>query len=93
MTNLNLDELTHAIKLLIIDECDKSDDISIDEFEDDLPFFGKGSPLALDSLDTLQISMAVQKTYGVRIEGAGVVRSAMNNAKTLAEFIIANQHP
>jgi acyl carrier protein len=91
MNKPTLEQLTHDLKKLIIDECDKSDDIEIDEFTDDLPLFGPKSPLALDSLDTLQISMAIQKTYGVRIEGAGEVRNAMPSVQVLAQFILDNQ--
>jgi acyl carrier protein len=91
MTKLQLEPLIIDLKLLIIDECDKSDDIEIDDFADDLELFGRSSPLALDSLDTLQISMAVQKKYGVRIEGAGAIRTAMPTVKVLAQFIIDNQ--
>jgi acyl carrier protein len=91
MNKPTLDELKHQLKEIIIDECDKSDDIEMSEFSDDLALFGPKSPLALDSLDTLQISMAIQKAYGVRIEGAGVVRKAMSSVQTLAEFITHNQ--
>lgn len=91
MNKLTLAQLTHDLKQLIIDECDKSDDIELDDFADDLPLFGPKSPLALDSLDTLQISMAIQKTYGVRIEGAGEVRKAMPSVQVLAQFILDQQ--
>lgn len=87
-----MEQLTQDLKLLIIDECDKSDDIELEDFSDDLPLFGAQSPLALDSLDTLQISMAVQKQYGVRIEGAGAVRKAMPTVEVLAQFILDNMH-
>ena len=91
MNKPSLEQLTQDLKILIIDECDKSDDIELEDFSDDLPLFGSKSPLALDSLDTLQISMAIQKSYGVRIEGASAVRNAMPDVKTLARFILDNQ--
>ena len=90
MTKPPIDELKTELKQLIIDECDKSDDIELEDFNDDLPLLGPKSPLALDSLDTLQVSMAIQKQYGVRIEGAGTVRNAMPNINTLARFILDN---
>ena len=85
-------DLKQELKTLIIEECDKEDDITLDEFSDDMPILGNKSPLDLDSLDTLQISMAIQKTYGVRIEGAGTVRKAMKSINTLAEFIQKNSN-
>lgn len=80
-------DLKQDLKLLIIEECDKSDEISVEEFTDDMPLFGRKSELALDSLDALQISMAIQQKYGIRIEGASMVRKVMADVDTLATFI------
>lgn len=85
------ESLKQTLKQLIIDECDKQDDIEIDDFGDDTPLFGNKSPLALDSLDALQVSMAIQKKYGVRIEGASLVRKVMVNVSTLAQYITEQQ--
>lgn len=88
MDNLNISELKQALKALIIEECEKEDDITVDEFADDMPLFGFQSDLGLDSLDALQISMAVQQAYGVRIEGSGQGRKVMRSVDTLAQHII-----
>lgn len=81
------DSLKQTLKQLIIEECDKEDEITLAEFSDDMPLFGNQSALALDSLDALQISMAVQQKYGVRIEGAGLARKVMLSVNTLADYI------
>lgn len=88
MDNMNIDELKQALKALIIEECEKEDDITVDEFADDMPLFGFKSELGLDSLDALQISMAVQQEYGVRIEGSGKGRKVMRSVETLAQYIV-----
>jgi acyl carrier protein len=55
----------------------------------DEPWFGDGSRLQLDSLDALQISMAIQKKYGVRMADSKETRRALVSLSALAEHLIA----
>ena len=77
--------LIRALKALIIDECDK--DVPVDDILDDEVLIG--GPLELDSLDALQICMAVKAAYGVRIEGGPKARKALQSVQTLADTILA----
>lgn len=54
---------------------------------DDEPWFGDESRLELDSLDALQISMAIQKKYGVRMPDSKETRRALSSLATLAEHL------
>lgn len=54
---------------------------------DDEPWFGDESRLELDSLDALQISMAIQKKYGVRMPDSKETRRALESLLTLAEHL------
>jgi len=54
---------------------------------DDEPWFGPESRLDLDSLDALQISMAIQKKYGVRMPDSKDTRRALSSLLNLAEFL------
>ena len=83
---LSPEQLKHALKIMIIDECDK--DIEADAILDDEQLVG--GPLELDSLDALQICMAVKNSYGVRIEGGPDARKALQSVQTLADTILAN---
>lgn len=76
--------LSQALKELIIEECDK--DVRADSVGNDEPLFG-GS-LDLDSLDALQLCMAVKRVYGVRIEGTTAARKALKSVDTLADTIL-----
>ena len=78
------EQLKCALKSLIIDECDK--DVEIDDIHDDEILIG--GPLELDSLDALQICMAVKAHYGVRIEGGPDARRALQSVQTLATTIL-----
>lgn len=77
--------LKQALKAMIIEECDK--DVTVSEITDDEVLIG--GPLELDSLDALQICMAVKNTYGVRIEGGPDARRALQSIQSLAETILA----
>ena len=48
-----------------------------------------GGALELDSLDALQISLAVKDRYDVRIEGGSEGRQALASVSSLAQFIVA----
>ena len=55
------------------------------------PLFGDEAGLALDSLDALQISMAIQQRYGVRMTDSKETRRALASLATLAEHVAARR--
>jgi len=85
MEKQSQEELIRALKQLIIDECDR--DISIDEISNDELLFGPDAPLQLDSLDALQLSVALQKEYGVRLIDSKETRRVMKNIANLADYL------
>lgn len=60
-----MSELHSEIKQMIIDSLDL-EDIDIDEIVDDEPLFVEG--LGLDSIDALEIGLALQKRYGIKLK-------------------------
>lgn len=58
---------------------------------DDEPWFGPDSRLDLDSLDALQISMAIQKKYRVRMADSKETRRALVSLLTLAQYLCSHQ--
>ncbi len=82
----SLDEkLKMDLKRLIIEECD----ITIDpaEIGDDDPLFGRDSRLGLDSIDALQISIAIQNKFNIAITDSKQMRKVMKSMNTFADFI------
>jgi len=79
-------ELKKILKEMIVTECDK--EMSPDDIKDDEQLIG-GGELDLDSLDALQISMWVQKKYGVRIENGPAARKALRSVDSLADTILS----
>lgn len=79
-------ELKHALKQLIITECDKEEFLP-ENIDDDEVLFGSDSTLGLDSMDALQISMALKEKYGVEVTDSKKIRTIMSSINTLADFI------
>ncbi|AXH13849.1 acyl carrier protein [Malaciobacter mytili] len=73
------------LKQLIIEECDK--DIEPQEISDDEILFGSDTKLELDSMDALQISMALHKKYGIDANDSKKLRKIMASINTLADHI------
>lgn len=83
--------LKQQLKQLLVRECDKEDEIEWQSIADDEPLFGRQSRIQMDSLDALQLSLAVQQQYGVRIEGAKEGRRVLASIDSIAAFIRAAQ--
>ncbi|WP_084419718.1 phosphopantetheine-binding protein [Henriciella litoralis] len=80
-------KLINDLKEMIVEECDA--DFSVDDIGDDERLVGEG--LELDSLDALQIALAVKDRYGVRIEGGPDSREAFSSVSKLADFIMSHK--
>lgn len=89
MANNNL---TTQLKQLLVEECDKEDELDWQSITDSEPLMGKKSRIGMDSLDALQLSLAIQKNYGVRIEGSKEARQAFTSIEGLAGYIQARQN-
>jgi acyl carrier protein len=77
--------LKNEIKALIIENCEL--DIKVNDIDDDLPLFERKSELELDSIDALQISIAIQNTYGIAIRDSKDMRRVMQSINTFADFL------
>lgn len=80
-----MNDLKLALKTLIVQTCDKDCDPS--SIGDDEILFGAGTQLALDSLDALQLSIALQKKFGVRITDSKETRLIFANVANLAAWL------
>jgi acyl carrier protein len=80
-----MSELETELKQLIIDTLDL-EDISVDDIDSEARLFVEG--LGLDSIDALEIGLALQKRYGVKIEADGEeTRKHFSSIRHLAAFV------
>lgn len=84
---MELTELKQKLKKLIVEECEKEDDIDWQDISDDEQLFGSDSRINLDSLDALQLSLVLKKTFGIKIEGSKENRKYLTTINSLASLI------
>ena len=83
------DALIAELSALILEATEKS--LAGAPLAPDEPIFGPEARLALDSLDALQVSMALQKRYGVRLTDSKETRRVLACVGNLADFLLARQ--
>jgi acyl carrier protein len=86
MTGISPAELKMNIKKLIMTTLNISD-VNPEDVDDDLPLFGGENKLTLDSVDALELIMAIQRTYQVRIADQTQARYTLRSINSIAEFI------
>ncbi len=75
---------TERIKRVIISSLNL-EGMTPQEIDDDAPLFGEG--LGLDSVDALELVVALEKEYGVRIDSEEIGQEAFASVTALAEFV------
>lgn len=84
-----MSDLHLEIKQLIIDALGL-EDISAHDIGNDQTLFGEG--LGLDSVDALELGLAIQKRYGIKIDAdAKDTRNHFTSVDSLAAFVSAKR--
>jgi acyl carrier protein len=84
----NSTELKSQIKRMLVENLMLQ--ISAEEIGDDQLLFGSGS-LGLDSVDALQLVVALDKNYGLKISDPGTARKVLQTVNCIAAAIEENQ--
>ncbi len=77
-------DLKDRIRSLLIEKL-RLEDVKPEDIKDDTPLFGEG--LGLDSIDALELVVALEKEFGIKIEDEDVGVKVFQNIDTLATFI------
>jgi len=83
---MNREELIAELTALILEATDKRLDGA--PLAPDEPLFGRDARLALDSLDALQVSMALQKRYKIRLVDSKETRRILSCVGNLADHLL-----
>jgi len=84
-----MSDLQTEIKHLII-EALGLEDMAAEDIAADLTLFGEG--LGLDSVDALELGLAIQKRFGIKIDAeAKDTRQHFANVASLAAFVASKQ--
>jgi len=79
------------LKAFIMSTCDRDSDPA--SLADGAPLFGPDSPLALDSIDGLQLSVALERRFGVKITDPKVFRRVFTSVNALADYLRRQRTP
>ncbi len=63
--------------------------VAATDIGDDQPLFGPGS-LGLDSVDALQLVVALDKQFGIKIRDPDVAKRILGSVNTIAEAVAQN---
>ena len=64
-------------------------DITPDDIKDDVPLFGEG--LGLDSIDSLELIVLLNREYGIVIKDLKEGRKALADVNTMVDYIEKNR--
>ncbi len=79
-----MSSLEHEVAELIIESLNL-EDISVDDIDPEAPLFGEG--LGLDSIDALELSLAIAQRYGFQIKS-----DDENNQQIFSSLRALSQH-
>ena len=83
-------DLEREVKELIVNALNL-EDVTPDDIESDEPLFGKG--LGLDSIDGLELGVAIRKKYGIKVQGSKEeIRAIFETVRSIARYL-AGQEP
>jgi len=82
----SLPQIKRDIKALLVQNLMLT--MPAEDIADDLPLFGADG-LGLDSVDALQLVVALDKTYGLKIPDAETARTTLANVESIAQAVAA----
>jgi len=80
------DDLRLEIKQLIMETLNITD-VRPESVDNNEPLFGGHNALTLDSVDGIEIIMALQRKYKVRLNDQNLARHIIRSIDSIAEFI------
>lgn len=83
----NIDELISQIRVHIVDIF-HFEDMRPEDLDPDMPLFGEMT--GLDSIDALELTLLLDKKYGIKITDSKTARKILFNVRTIAEYV--HQH-
>ncbi|EKD27475.1 MAG: hypothetical protein ACD_79C00709G0004 [uncultured bacterium] len=82
----NLESLKIEIKQLIIESLNLTN-VKVSDIDDNAFLFEPSNVLELDSVDALELVMALQRKYNVRLDDQNTSRNVLQSINTIAEFV------
>ena len=66
-------------------------DVNPADILDDQPLFSGENVITLDSIDGIELIMAIQRQFNVRLDDQNLARNILNTVDAMSEFITSKQ--
>jgi acyl carrier protein len=83
-----MEDLIQKLKIEIIEALNLQDYTPAD-IDSDAPLFGSG--LGLDSIDSLELMVLLERNYGIKIEDPRKGREVLESVRSMAKYIQAQE--
>jgi acyl carrier protein len=90
MSTLNLQEIKLEVKKLIVETLNMQG-IVPSEIKDDIPLLSGENIIKIDSIDVLELVIAIQKKFNVRLDDQNLARHIINTVDTISDFVYTQQ--
>lgn len=79
-----MEDLKHTLKQQIIDSLNLQG-MKPEDIDDNAPLFGEG--LGLDSIDSLELMVLMERNYGIKVEDPREGRKVLQSVQAMADYI------
>ncbi|HOO98463.1 MAG TPA: acyl carrier protein [Bacteroidales bacterium] len=80
------EEIKTEVKKLIIETL-RFENVSPDDILDDVNFFSGENTIKIDSIDVIELVVAIQKKFSVKIDDQNLAKDVINTVNTISEFV------
>ncbi len=84
----SIEELTAELREKLIERLNLEDMLP-EKFDEDTPLFGEG--LGLDSIDSLELVVLMDRDYGIKLQDPKEGRTVFYSIRTMADYIQKNR--
>ncbi|HNY13987.1 MAG TPA: phosphopantetheine-binding protein [Bacteroidales bacterium] len=91
MTFDSPDEIRQEVKKLIIDTL-KFENVRPEDILDDVNFFSGENTIKIDSIDVIELVVAIQKKFNVKIDDQNLAKDIITTVNAITDFVYAQHH-
>ena len=90
MSEQELNDIKLEVRKLILETLN-IDDIQPEEISNNISLLSGENTITIDSIDVLEVVVAIQKNFNVKIRDQNNARLIVNTVDTIAEFILTQK--
>ena len=91
MTFDSPEEIRQEVKKLIIDTL-KFENVRPEDILDDVNFFSGENTIKIDSIDVIELVVAIQKKFNVKIDDQNLAKDIITTVNAITDFVYAQHH-